>query len=359
MRLLDSINGAGASDLVALDVSAARVKLLALSGKPGKYRIDAFAVEPLPAEAFAEHQIADAEAIGQTITRVMKRAACRAKHAAVAVSGSSVISKTIEMPASLSEDEIEQQIGYEADAHIPYPIDEVSLDFQVMGPSERDSDRQSVLLAACRRETVDLYVSAVAMAGLKTRVVDVEAYALHNACGLLTDQLSGGGAGETLAVVNLGGSSTAVNVLRDGEAIYTREQPFGGAQLVEELTQHAGLGGADEALARLRSGQFDDEFREQAIPRFAREAAQQIDRSLQLFFSSVSQNDRLERILLTGGSALLPGIDAQIAAELDIPVALADPLTGMNISNAARRNGVKAEAPALMVATGLALRAFD
>lgn len=359
MRLLDSINRRGSSDLVALDISAARIKLLALSGKPGDYRIEAFAVEPLPAEAFAEHQIADAEAIGQTITRVMKRAACRANNVAVAVSGSSVISKTIDMPAALSEDEIEQQIGYEADAHIPYPIDEVSLDFQVMGTSERDPAMQSVLLAACRRETVELYVSAVARAGLKTKVVDVEAYALHNACNLLTGRLPEGGAGETLAVVNLGGSSTAVNVLRDGETIFTREQSFGGAQLVEELQQQAGLAGTDEALARLRAGDFDNAFREQAIPRFARQAAQQIDRSLQLFFSSASQHDRVGRILLTGGSALLPEIDDYIAAELNIPVAVANPLAGMNIASAAHRNGAESEAPALMVATGLALRAFD
>lgn len=359
MGILDAMAGRGSSRLVALDISAARVKLLALSGQPGNYRIDAFASEALPTNAFADHQIAEPEAIGQAITRAMQRASCRLKHAAVAVSGSAVISKVIDMPAILSEDEIEEQIGFEADAYIPYPIEEVSLDFQVLGPSDRDNDMQAVLLAACRRDTVDLYVGAVQMAGLEPRVVDVEAYALQNACNLLLAQLSERGAGHTLAVADLGGSSTVINVLQDGETVHTREQPFGGGQLVEELQQAEELAGADEALARLRAGQFSDAFREQAVPRFAQQAAQQIDRSLQLFFSSSSLHDHLDRILLAGGGALLPEIGDRIAAELDVPVEVANPLAGMQATHGARRNRVEAEAPGLMVATGLALRAFD
>lgn len=359
MGIIDAFTGRESSELVALDISSARVKLLALSGQPDGYRIDAFASEPLPADAFEDNQIADPEAIGQAIARTMQRAACRLKHAAVAVSGSAVISKLIDMPAVLSEDEIEEQIGYEADAYIPYPIEEVSLDFQVMGPSEHDNEMQSVLLAACRRDTVDTYIGAVKMAGLETRVVDVKAYALQNACSLLVDQLPERGAGQTLAVVDLGGSSTAVNVLRDGETVYTREQAFGGAQLVEELQRDADLATADEALARLRAGEIDEDFRANALPRFAEQAAQQIDRSLQLFFSSSSQHDHIDRILLTGGCALLPEIDTRLASELDTPVAVANPLAGMNAAHAARRNRVETEAPALMVATGLALRASN
>lgn len=359
MGILDLITRRESPNLVALDISPARIKLLALSGQSDSYRIDAFATEALPANAFADHQIAEPEVIGQTIAHVMQRAGCRLKQAAVAVSGSAVISKVIDMPAMLSEDEIEEQIGYEADAYIPYPIEEVSLDFQVLGRSERDDDMQSVLLAACRRDTVDLYIGAVEMAGLETKVVDVEAYALQNACGLLIDQLPEHGAGQTLAVVDLGGSSTAVNVLRDGETVYTREQAFGGAQLVEELQHDEDLGSADEALARLRAGEFGEDFRAHALPRFAEQAAQQIDRSLQLFFSSSSQHDHVDQILLAGGCALLPDIDTRIASELGIPVSMANPLAGMQAAHAARRNRVEAESPSLMVATGLALRAFN
>lgn len=359
MGILDRIIGRDSPELAALDISASRVKMLALSGEPGSFRIESYASEPVPANAFSDNQIVDPEAVGQAVARVMQRGACRLKQAAVAVSGSAVISKIIDMPAGLSEDEIEEQIGFEADAYIPYPIEEVSLDFQVLGPSERDSEMQSILLAACRRDTVELRVAAVGMGGLKTKVVDVEAYALQNACRLLIDQQPDKGSGRTLAVVDIGAGSTAVNVLHDGQTVYTREQGFGGRQLVEEIQRHYDLNTPEEALGKLRNGELTADFVEDALPRFADQAAQQIDRSLQFFFSSSSQHERIDQILLAGGCALLPEIDTRIGETLGIPTAVANPLAGMRASQAARRNRVESEAPALMVATGLALRAFD
>lgn len=358
MRIFDAIKKSESPDLVALDISAGRIKLLALSGQAGCYHINAFAIEPLPDHAFSEHQIADPGAISQAIRRLMQRASCKSSHAVIAVSGSAVISKIVDMPASLSEDDLEQQLSYEADSYIPYPIEDVSLDFQILGPSEQGAELQSVLLAACRREMVDMYITAVQMAGLEPRVVDVESYALQNACSLLLDQQPDRGEGQIQGVVNLGGSKTAVNILHDGETIFTIEQPFGGAQLVEELQRHADLNDTQTALERLRNRHFDDEFRIQALPRFAHQAAQQIDRALQLFYSSSSQHAYVDQILLTGGGAVLPEIHSGISDQLNVPVAMADPLAGMSISEPARRNGVENEAPLLMVATGLALRAF-
>lgn len=358
MRIFDAITSVRSSGLVALDISATRIILLSLSGKPGNYRIDAYAVEPLSAQAFDEHQVADPEVLAKAIKLAMKRASCRARKAIVAVSGSSVISKIINLPASLSEDEIEEEIGYESDAHIPYPIDEVRLDFQVLGPADWNPEIQSVLLAACRRETVDRYIHALELAGLEAAVVDVEAYALQNACDLLLDQLPDGGAEQTVAVVKLS-DHTIINILRDCKTVYTREQSFGITQLLSRFQQHAGLGSGQEALIHYHDKGLDKEFLEQGLPGFAHQAAAEIDRSLQLYFSSASQGEQVNRILLAGGGALLPGLAEQIAAQLNIPVEVANPLAGMTAASAARRNGVERNAAALMVATGLALRAFD
>lgn len=358
MGIFDRFFGRESRELMALDISSTRVKLLALSGEPGRYQIEAYASENLPAGAITDNQVAEPELVGQAVTRAVQRSGTRLRQAAVAVSGSAVISKIIDMPATLSEDEIEQQIGFEADQYIPYPIEEVSLDFQILGPNEQDPDMNRVLLAACRRDTVEMRLAALESAGVQVRVVDVEGYALQNACQLLAPQMPDEGMGRTVAVVDIGANNTVMNVLHDMETVYAREQAFGGRQLVDDIQRHYGLESADEALAKLRAGELDQDFLETTLPMFADQIAQQIDRSLQFFFSASTQHDSVDRVLLTGGTALLPDLDKLVEHTLDIPVAIGNPLAGMRASNAARRNRVEAEAPALMVATGLALRAF-
>lgn len=358
MGILDNLLGRESRELMALDISSTRVKLLVLSGEPGRYQIEAYASETLPASAIVDNQVAEPEPVGQTIAKAIQRSGTKLRQAAVAVPGSAVITKIIDMPATLSEDEIEQQIGFEADQYIPYPVEEVSLDFQILGPNEQDPEMNRVLLAACRRDTVEMRLAALETAGIEAKIMDVEAYALQNACQLLAPQLPDEGMGHTVAVVDMGANSTMMNVLDDLETVYSREQSFGGRQLVQELQHFHGLETPEEALAKLRANELDEHFLETELPPFAEQVAQQIDRSLQFFFSASPQHDSVERVILTGGTALLPGIDKLVEQSLDIPVAIGNPLAGMRASGPARRNRVESEAPALMVATGLALRAF-
>lgn len=355
MGLLSKFTGTDTPPLVALDISSSRIKLLELSGNPGRYQVKAYSSEVLPPQAISDHQISDHEAVGQAIKRALNRADCKAKHAAVAVSGSSVISKIIDMPATLSQDEIENQIGFEADQYIPYPIEEVSLDFQILGPSSHDEEMNSVLLAACRRDDVDARVAAVEMAGLKTQVVDVEAYALQNACQLLIDQLPPSVDEQTIAVADFGASITSINVLVNRETVYTREQSFGGRQLIEQLQIRHELE-PEQALAAMRKGELPQAFIDEDLPRFAEHMAQQIDRSLQFYFSSSTQHNQVDHIILVGGCALLPGIDRLVQNAIETPTSVGNPLAGMQASSGARKNLVESEASALMVATGLALR---
>ncbi|MAA74664.1 MAG: pilus assembly protein PilM [Salinisphaeraceae bacterium] len=357
MGLVDTLMGKESSALLALDISSSRVKLLELTGDATRMQVKSYATEDLPPNAVADNQIANAEVVAEAIGKAVKRSDTRLNTAAVAVTGSSVISKIIDMPATLSEDEIEQQIGFEADQYIPYPIEDVSLDFQILGPSERDPDMNSVLLAACRRDTVDMRVAAVEMAGLRARLVDVEAYALQNACQLLVSHLSGAGAGQTVAVVDFGASNTCVNVVHDQETVYTREQSFGGRQLLEEIQRRMEIP-ASEALRMLRSGELASEVRSDVLPNFAELMAQQIDRSLQFFFSSFTESDTVDQVLISGGCALLPEIDEMVERHLGISTKVGNPLHGVRVSASARRNRVDMEGPALMVATGLAMRSF-
>src|SRR5215469_5839566 len=214
--------------LIGLDITTSSIKLVELSLAGGQYRVEAYAAEPTPHSAINEKAIVDADAIGEAIKRALKRAGARAKEVAVAISGDAAITKVIQMPRMLSPRDLEAQVELQADQYIPFPMEEVSFDFEVAGPSEKDPEMLDVLLVATRTENVEQRLAACAAAGLTARIVDVEAFALENACRLLTHQMPDGGLERVIAVVDFGASSTTFSVLRDLKVIYTRDFAFGG-----------------------------------------------------------------------------------------------------------------------------------
>ena len=345
------------SPRLGLDISSTAVKLLELSKSGGRYRVESYAVEPLPPNSVVEKSVTDAEAVGEAIRRAVKRSGTRAKEAAVAVAGSSVITKVIPMPASLSEQELEAQIELEADQYIPYPLDEVNTDFQVLGPSEKNPDTVDVLLAASRSENVEMRVAAVEAGGLSAKVVDIEAYALENAFALLADQLPDQGIERTIAVVDVGATMTTLNVLHDLKIIYTRDQVFGGKQLTEEIMRRYGLSYEEAGMAK-RQGGLPDNYLAEVLEPFKEAMAQQVSRSLQFFFSS-SQYSSIDQIVLAGGSASIPGVDELIHQTIGIETIIANPFASMSLASRVKPQTLSNDAPALMIACGLALRSFD
>lgn len=247
-----------ANTLLGIDISSTSVKLLELSRSGGRYKVEAYAVEPLPPNAVVEKNIVELEGVGQALSRVLVKAKTNLKSAVVAVAGSAVITKTIEMEAGLSEDELENQLKIEADQYIPYPLEEVAIDFEVQGLSARNPERVDVLLAACRKENVEVREAALALAGLTAKVVDVEAYALERSYALLSSQLGADTDQLTVAVVDIGATMTTLSVLHNGRTIYTREQLFGGRQLTEEIQRRYGLSVEEAGLAKKQGGLPDD-----------------------------------------------------------------------------------------------------
>lgn len=213
-----------ANTLLGIDISSTSVKLLELSRSGSRYKVEAYAVEPLPPNAVVEKNIAELEGVGQALARVLAKSKTGVKTAAVAVAGSAVITKTIEMEAGLSDDELENQLKIEADQYIPYPLEEVAIDFEVQGPSPRNPERVEVLLAACRKENVEVREAALALANLTAKVVDVEAYALERAYTLMLPQLSGEQKDLTVAVVDIGATMTTLSVLHGGKTIYKNKK---------------------------------------------------------------------------------------------------------------------------------------
>ena len=343
--------------VLGLDISSTAIKLLELGQNGDRFRVESYAVEPLPANSVIEKNIADVEAVGDAIKRAVKRSASRTKLASVAVAGSAVITKIIAMPASLTEDDMEQQIELEADQYIPYPLEEVNLDFEVIGPSENDPERIDVLLAASRSENVDIRIAAIELAGLKAKIVDVEAYAMENAFSLLIPQLPEQGIDQTIAVIDIGATMTTLNVMHDRKTIYTREQVFGGKQLTEEIQRRYGLSYEEAGMAK-RQGGLPDNYVPEVLEPFKDAMTQQVSRSLQFFYGS-SQYNNVDHIVLAGGSAMIPGIDEMIANKLGVHTSVANPFTNMTLASRVKAQSLSNDAPALMIAAGLAMRSFD
>ena len=343
--------------VIGLDISSTAVKLLELGKSGDRLRVESYAVEPLPPNSVNEKNIADVEAVGEAIKRAVKRSGTRSKMAAAAVAGSAVITKTISMPSNLSEDEMEQQIQMEADQYIPYPLEEVNLDFEILGPAENDPDRVDVLLAASRSENVNDRIDAIELAGLKARVIDVESYAIENAYSLLAPQLPEQGIDQTVAVLDVGATMTTLNVMHDLKTIYTREQVFGGKQLTEEIQRRYGLSYEEAGMAK-RQGGLPDNYVPEVLEPFKEAMAQQVSRSLQFFFSS-SHYNAVDHIVLAGGSAMINGIDEMIANKLGVNTTIANPFTHMTLASRVKAQSLSNDAPALMIACGLAMRSFD
>lgn len=346
-----------AAPLIGLDISSTSVKLLELGQSGNRYRVESYAVVPLPQSAVEEKNIADVDAVGAAIKRAVSRAGTRTKNAAVAVAGSAVITKVITMPANLSDDELADQIQLEADQYIPYPREEVNLDFEVIGPSEKQEGMVDVLLAASRSENVDVRVAALELGGLNARIVDVEAFAMEAAFSLLASQLPDNGVGKTIAVIDVGATMTTLSVSHDFKVIYTREQVFGGKQLTDEIMRRYGLSYEEAGLAKKQGG-LPDNYEPEVLQPFKEAMAQQVSRSLQFFFSS-SQHNSVDHIVLAGGCAAIPGVDALIEDKIGITASVANPFADMSLTSRINPEGIRADASSLMIACGLAMRRFS
>src|SRR5690554_4166333 len=305
-----------------------------------------------------EKAIVDAEAVGEAIRRAVKRSGAGAKEVAIAISGDAAITKVIQMPRHLRERDLEAQVEMQADQYIPFPMEEVAYDFEVLGPSEKDQDANDVLLVASRSENVEQRRAAVAAAGLVARVVDVEAFALENACKLMTHQMPDGGIDRVVAVVDFGASTTTFSVLKNLKVIYTRDFAFGGQQLTEEIMRTYGLS-LEEAGRAKKEGGLPSNYQPEVLDAFIDDMSQQVSRSLQFFLASGSGREQPDQILVCGGCANIPGVADVIGSRVGIPTEIGDPLGQMKMSSRARSQGVEKDSTALLTACGLALRSFD
>ena len=344
--------------LIGLDISSSAVKMVELGsdGKTG-YRVERYAIEILPRDAVADGNIVNLEATAETVRRAWKRLATSTRSAAIALPASHVITKKIIVAAGLREQELELQVESEANQYIPFALEEVNLDFQIVGPAPSSPDETEVLIAASRKEKVEDRIAVVESAGLKAVVMDVESYAALAAFDLITKQLPDEGKGQIIALVDIGANVMNLTVLRDGLQLYGREQAFGGNQLTQDIARLFGMT-FEEAESEKRRNNLPDNYETEVLHPFVESMALEISRALQFFFTS-TQFNQVSHIVLSGGCAVLPGADEAVASRTQINTVIANPFSDMVLSERVKAKNLLQDAPSLVVACGLALRRFD
>jgi len=344
--------------ILGLDISTTAVKLVELSdaGK-GLLRIERYIIEPLPKDAVSDGNIANMDQVAETLRTAWKNLGTRVKNVALALPSSAVITKKILAPASLKGVDLENQIETEANQVIPFSLDEVNLDFQVLGPSTSNQDDVQVLLAAARKEKVEDRVAAVEAAGLKALIMDVESFATQTAFEQMAHLLPNSGAGQTVAIIDIGAQNMHINIFNNGELVYQREHGFGGSQLNNEIARRYGMT-TDEAENAKRKGTLPESFDVEVLQPYSETLAMEIGRALQLFTTS-TQYQKVDQILLAGGGAMIPGVDEVVSQRTGMPTMVVNPFSNMTVGSRVRPQQLAVDAPSLFVACGLAMRRFD
>ncbi len=343
--------------MLGLDISSSSVKLVELSrDKGGNLVLDRCAIEPLERGWITDGNIEKFDEVADAVRRLVKKSGTRTKNVAMALPPSAVITKKIILPGGLSDLELELQVETEANQYIPFPLDEVSLDFCVIGPSSSSAGDLDVLIAASRREKVQDIQGLAEAAGLKPVVIDVESFASRLATGRLIESLPNKGAGTIVALFEVGALTTSMQVLRDDEVLYDRDQAFGGAQLTQLIVRQYGFS-LEEAETKKRSGELPDDYESSVLKPFVESMVQEIGRALQFFFTSTPHN-KVDYILLAGGSAALPGLTAAVSQHTTFTCNLLNPFEGMEMGDGVRLKKMTREAPSYLTSCGLALRRF-
>ncbi len=345
--------------LIGVDISSSSVKLVELSQAPNDagYTVERYAIEVLPKDAVSDGNINNLDALAQTLQRAWKHLGTKIKNISVALPAAAVITKKILLPAGMRDEDMEYQVESEANQYIPFALDEVNLDFQVLGPAPNNPDEVEVLLAASRKVNVEDRVAAAQAAGLKVTVVDVEPYAAETAFSQIRAQLPDNAEDKCVALIDIGATVMNVNVLRNGKSIYARDQQIGGEQLTQQIQNAFGLT-AEQAEVAKRSGGLPDNYESDVLAPFRDNLVMEIARALQFFFTS-SQYNEVDYIILAGGSSVLPGLDDAVATRTQVSTMVANPFALMKLSSRIRSRQLQVDAPALIVACGLAMRRFD
>lgn len=352
----------GPEPLIGLDISSSSVKLVELGRTRSGYELKALGHAPLPRDVIVDNAVMDSMALQQVLLDVLEAARPSTRRAAIALAGNAVIYKVVQLPV-MTELELEDQIAVLADEHVPFSMDEVYMDFQILGASGEDEAEMDVVLVACKREVVDDFQTALHDAGLELAVVDCALFALENAMEITPmhgvpenlEELSDEDA-EVHALVHVGATMTHVNIAINGEMAFVRDQYVGGRSLTEEIAKTRGI--SLEEAERLKC-ESPDEIPPEAMEAFYASLVGELQRTLD-YYSAQKPDFPVKKMLLTGGGALVPGFAGELGGRLGIDAELVNVMDAIEAPEKKFDRDYLAKAgPMFTIAIGLALRSFD
>lgn len=357
MSFLDALLGRKYPPTIGLDISSSSVKLVELGqNKSGDYVLERFASEPFEKGWITDGQIEKFDEVAEAVRRVVAKSGSRTKQVVMAMPQSAVITKKIMLPAGLREEELEVQVESEANQYIPFSLDEVSLDFCVIGPSPTSMGDVEVLIAASRKDRVQDRQGLAEAAGLKPVVLDIESHASRLAMSRVIHALPNEGKDALVALFEIGADVTSLKVLRDEEMLYDRDQAFGGSQLTQLISRQYGFS-FEEAEQKKLSGDLPEDYESTILNTFVDSLSQEIGRALQYFFTSTPHH-KVHYVMLAGGTATLPGLKERVTDLTGFASMVVNPFDQMKLGSAVREAKVRREAPSYLTACGLAMRRF-
>jgi type IV pilus assembly protein PilM len=358
VAFLDKLFGREHPPVIGLDISSSSVKLVELGRQAsGQLVLERFASEPFEKGWITDGQIEKFDEVAEAVRRVVAKSGSKTREVVMAMPQSAVITKKIMLPAGLRDEEMELQVETEANQYIPFSLDEVSLDFCVIGPAANSAGDVEVLIAASRKDRVQDRQGLAEAAGLKPVVLDVESHASRLAMGRLAQALPNAGKDMLIALFEIGADTTSLKVLRDDEMLYDRDQAFGGAQLTQLISRQYGFS-FEEAEAKKLSGDLPEDFNTAILNPFVDSLSQEIGRALQYFFTSTPHH-KVHYVMLAGGTATLPGLKDRVVELTSYASMVVNPFEGMSLGSGVRESRVRREAPSYLTACGLAMRRFD
>lgn len=342
-------------DFFALDIGASAVRVLQIIKKGGQWVVMGAGQAPITRNVVADKSILDTTALAKAIDMATKSARIKSKNVYASMPSSQATIETINIPADLDEMEREDYVSVEASNHIPFPVEDVRMDFDVIGKSEADDELLEVMLVAAKSDHFQMMVDSIREADLNVEVMDVDELAIERAMGFIIDKHPIPNTNDPLEVViDLGHEFTTIHVLNDGKSIYNREQQFGMKQLIDEISRKFEVS-TPEAIQGIRNANLGDEFKNEMLPQFRNDVAGQINRLIQFFFAATSYN-RVHRIWVCGGGAGLPGVAEEVAELTGVQTRILNPLSDVQINKGVDLNYVKHNGSSFLSAFGLAIR---
>lgn len=338
-------------EIIGVDLGSSSIKLVHLKEQKGGYVLQNIGVAPLPPEAIVDNTIMDSASIVEVLKGLISSLGIKVVEAAVSVSGNSVIIRKIVLPA-MSVEELEDQIQWEAEQYIPFDINDVNLDFQVLGPDSVDPGKMHVLLVASKKDIINDYLAVFSEANLKLAVIDVDSFAVQNAFEINYQP----DPDDVFALINIGANVMNINVIKDGISLFTRDVQLGGGQYTEEIQRQFGVDTEEAERIKLSRAVDDMHMLDDVTSRINDNLSVEIRRSLD-FYSANAVDAKISKIYLSGGVAKTSLLLEAVEQRLDIPVELLDPFRTITFNE----NNFDAEyiqeiGPVAVVAVGLAMR---